>query len=44
MKRAGIAMDVIKESFDSSLASLLWGDAGKEIKDLKRFYKEEIEK
>lgn len=43
MKKAGLPLEIIKESFDSALTSLLWGDAKKEIKDLKRFYKEEIE-
>jgi hypothetical protein len=42
MADAGIPLDTIRQSLDSSIASLKWGDANKEIAELNRFYEEEI--
>lgn len=43
MKRAGVPLDTIVESFRDSVASLKWGDAKKEIRTLNKFFKEEIQ-
>ena len=42
MADAGIPLSTIRQSLDSSIASLKWGDANKEIAELNRFYEEEI--
>lgn len=42
MANSLIPLDTIKESLNSIVASLKWGNASKEIKDLENFYKEEI--
>jgi RNA-directed DNA polymerase len=42
MKKAGVPVDTMKESLNSFISSLLWGDAKKEIKSLQKFFKEEI--
>lgn len=38
-----IPINTIKQSLDSSISSLKWGDADKEIKELKNFLKEKIQ-
>lgn len=42
MRNKGIPMEIIEESLNTSIASLEWGDAYKEIQELKRFLKEEV--
>ncbi len=42
MARNGIPLETIEESLNSSMASLKWGHAYKEIQDLRHFLKEEI--
>ncbi|MCI1244457.1 MAG: RNA-directed DNA polymerase [Bacilli bacterium] len=43
MKRAGVPIETIRQSKESMVASLEYGNAAKEIKRLERFFKEELE-
>lgn len=43
MARAGVPLETLRQSLDSSIASLKYGNANKEIRNLERFCKEELQ-